>query len=218
MGWSLRSSRNGVHVVYGQKAERSCGIACIVMVNFKLKKWQLAAAVSAAPAGLLAAAPGTIAALSGAVKSEEEVDAAYAKVTGHPYLGNTDTFATILPLVLNKLDIGRWVGKCIPFDKLADTIIDRTLTPPFITLVRWRSGGGHFVVCDNVVSWGKQVFADFCDPWDAAVRTLPLSRGQDDIVYQAQDQPGLELGQTHKTYSSNKTGDMNGWIVYRAGA
>ena len=219
MGWFLRASKNGVHMVYSQKAEASCGIACIIMVNFKLKKWQLAAAASALPAGVLVAAPGAVAAFSATVKSEEEVDAAYSKVTGSPYKGTTYTYASVLARVLNELNIGRWTARCIPSRQLAGTILDSTATgAPFITLVHWRKGGGHFVVCDNVVSGSSgSGSADFCDPWDAAVRTLPLSRGHN-VVYQAQDQPGVDFGQTHKKYSAASTADMDGWIVSRTGA
>jgi hypothetical protein len=219
MPWFFRTSRNGIHVVYSQKAEASCGIACIIMVNFKLKKWQLAAAASAVPAAGLAAAPSAAVAFAGAVKSEEEVDAAYTKVSGHPYKGATYTYAQVLPKVLNQLGIGRWEAKCLHSDALAGAILDRApMGYPFIALVHWRDdGSGHFVVCDNVVVRPSGASADFCDPWDAAVRTLPLTRDEE-IVYQAQDQPGVDLGQAHHKYSAASTADMDGWIVYRAGA
>lgn len=183
MAWFLRSSQSGVHVVYGQKAERSCGIACVIMVNFKLKKWQLAAAVSAVPAetiipgGTLMAAPATIAAVNAAVKSEEEVDAAYSKATGRPYRGTTDTDATMLPRVLNQLNIGRWTATYIPANKLVDMILDRPFKDsPCIALVHWRpssGGGGHFVVCDNVVqgsSGGPPTFVTLGTPRSALYR------------------------------------------------
>lgn len=204
--------------MYSQKAEKSCGIACIIMVNFKMKKWQMATAVAAVPVGGIPALPVAGSAIQGAVKSEEQVDAAYAKVTGRPYRGTTDTDATILPKVLNQLEIGKWVGRYVPAKQVADTIIARPFSDtPCIALVHWRAGGGHFVVCDNVVKNGASISADFCDPWDGAVRTVPLHRGQS-VVYQVKDQPdGLDFGQPHKKYGSSSTADMDGWLVYRNG-
>ena len=61
MGWFFRTSKNGIHAVYSQQAEESCGIACVIMVNFKLKKWGLASsaieAVSAGPISATITAP-----------------------------------------------------------------------------------------------------------------------------------------------------------------
>lgn len=219
MGWFLRSSKNGVHVVYGQQSDASCGIACVIMVNFKMKKGQLAAAAASVPGGGVFSVPVVAGAFAGAVKSEEEVDAAYAKVSGQPYTGSTYTYADVLPKVLNKLNIGTWTSKCVPATQVADTIISRAgSNTPCITLVHWRAGGGHFVVCDNVVRTGNGTEADFCDPWDAAVRTISLRPGQS-ILYQsaAVNQPGLDLGQ-HKSYASCSTADMDGWIVYQTAA
>ena len=114
MAWFVRSSRRGLHVVYSQQAENSCGIACVIMVNFKMKKWKLAVAASAASAGIVAAAPGMVSAVSDTMRSEKEVDAAYAKVIGRPYDGSADSDATLLPQVLNQLSIGRWQSEYVP--------------------------------------------------------------------------------------------------------
>ena len=122
LGWFIRSSRNGLHMVYGQQASNSCGIACVMMVNFKMKKWQLAAALTTAPAGG-AAVPAIGFNIASAIKLESQVDAAYAKATGKPYDGSTDTRATQLPKVLNNLGIGEWIAECYTGGNLADKII-----------------------------------------------------------------------------------------------
>ncbi len=203
-------------MVYGQQAEDSCGIACMLMVNFKLKKWQLAGAAAAAPSGVFAFANAAVA-FESAVKSEPEVYAAYSKVSGQPYKGDTYTYATILPGVLNNLDIGTWSARCVASNKVADTILDRSfMGPPFIILVHWRSGAGHFVMCDNIVQDKAGTTAYICDPWDAAVRSVTLRRGQP-LTYQAQEQAGWDLGQARKKYGAPSTGAMDGWLVYRTG-
>jgi hypothetical protein len=159
----------------------------------------------------------TAGAFDAAVKSEEAVYAAYSKVSGHPYTGTTYTGAIFLARVLNELGIGHWKAKCYRANKLADEILRQAfMGPPFIVLVHWRTGGGHFVTCDDVVHEKAEISADLCDPWDAAVRTVPLHKGQM-IVYQATDQPGWDLGQTHKKYGAASTGDVDGWIIYRTG-
>ena len=220
MAWFIRTSRSGVHAVYSQQAQNSCGIACVIMVNFKLKKWKLAVAASAASAGIVAAAPGMVMAVTDTMRSEKEVDAAYAKVTGQPYDGSTDSDARLLPQVLNQLLIGRWQTEFVPANRLADNIINRSKfsSAPFIALVHWRGGAGHFVTCDNVVTVNGTTWADFCDPWDGSVRTLALRSGES-ITYHAKTEPGyMDFMGQRNTYASRVTAAMDGWIVYQVNA
>ena len=216
MAWFVRSSRNGVHMVYGQQAGKSCGIACVMMVNFKMKKWQLAASLSSAPAGI-AALPGIGYNVASAIKLESQVYAAYGKATGKKYDGSADTFATQLPKVLNNLGIGVWTAECYADRDLADTIIGSVggADPaPVILLVHWLNGGGHFVVCDTVVRAGAQTFMDICDPWDTAVRTVQITSGTP-IAYDVNRATDLiDLGQSHKDHNAS-AGDMDGWIIRR---
>jgi len=217
MPWFLRTSRHGVHAVYGQQADNSCGIACVIMVNFKMKKWEVASAAATVASNPIVGFPALGLATYDAVKRETEVYGAYSKVTGQKYDGTTYTDATVLPRVLNELSIGRWVAACVTARDLAGSILDKYSRWPFITLVHWRAGGGHFVICDNVEKSGTGGSADFCDPWDTSVRTLTLVRGRA-ITYQVEHATGqVDLGQTHYAYANAaKKADMDGWIIYRA--
>ena len=216
MAWFVRSSRNGVHMVYGQQASNSCGIACVMMVNFKMKKWRLAASLSSAPAGI-AALPSIGFNVASAIKLESQVYTAYTKVTGKKYDGTADTFAEELPKVLNNLGIGTWIAECYAPEDLSAVIMNCVGGPdgaPVIVLVGWHSGGGHFVVCDTVVRSGSEVFADVCDPWDTAVRTVRLT-SEFAVGYDANKATDLiDLGRKHNDHHGN-WGAMNGWIIHQ---
>jgi hypothetical protein len=219
LAWFPRTSANGLHMVYGQQNTNSCGIACVMMVNFKMKKANLAIAAGGLGAGI-AGLPVIGYNLASAVKVERQVYEAYARVSGKKYDGSQDTSALLLPKVLNELGIGTWVAEWIPQAQLADRIkfsVYGRNGAPVIALVYWRnSQTGHFVVCDTVVRSKGAIVADICDPWDTAVRTIPLTSGSP-VVYQADTASGLvDFGQTHYTASSS-TGDMNGWFIHRAG-
>ena len=206
-------------MVYGQQASDSCGIASIMMVNFKMKKWQLAAALSTAPAGGVAL-PVIGFNVESAIKLEKQVYGAYSAVSGRPYHGDTGTKPTVLAQVLNKLGIGTWVAERHTDGALAGKIIDVVGSPakptPAILAVYWRGTGGHAIVCDNVMRTATGGTADFCDPWDTSVRTLTLTRGSP-IVYDVGKQDGLiDFGRSHNDYTPS-TGDMDSWIIFRVG-
>jgi hypothetical protein len=203
MSWSLKRTAHATHFVYKQGAVNSCGIASVIMVNFKVKKWRIAAAALSIPSPMLAV-PSMGAAVSSTIKSEQEVDAAYAKVTGQPYDGTTYTDALQLQTVLSELGIGKWVCEFFSQTQLAKKISQLVGSPtgfPVITHVMWNSGGAHFVVCDTVVRTQGKVYADMCDPGDASANTVALIDGQP-IPYQ--DATGSQ-------------GSLSGWIVYRKG-
>ncbi|MEO6340468.1 MAG: hypothetical protein ABIO39_10550, partial [Caulobacteraceae bacterium] len=182
-----------------------CGIASVMMVNFKMKKWQLAASVSTAPAGAAAFA-GIGFNVASAIKLESQVYAAYAAVTGQPYDGSAYTDGYKLIEILNKLGIGKWAieyydGGGLP-GKLMAFVGGPAAPAPAIVHVKWRSQGAHFIVCDTVIRSGAQTYADFCDPGDGSVRTVQLTRGTP-IVYRS---------------GSGAVGDMKGWVLYRKSA
>ncbi|CAN5213713.1 hypothetical protein BH11PSE2_BH11PSE2_20990 [soil metagenome] len=217
MAWFLRSSAHGMHMVYGQQASNSCGIACIMMVNFKMKKLNLFSAMAEVPGGMLGA-PLVAFNVADAVKLEKQVYAAYAEVSGGAYDGSADTDGRILPQVLNKLGIGTWVcenykGTDLPAK--ISRLVGGKHAAPVILLVHWRGDkSGHFVVCDTVVKSDTGTTADFCDPWDAVVRTVPLTGGSQ-IIYNVGKVEGLvDLGQSRNDHGTSK-GDMDGWIIHR---
>jgi len=206
MAWFKRTTLLGTRLVYGQQAYDSCGIACVMMVNYMLKRWELAGNH---------VRPGLQHAVDDAFRSESDVDAAYAKVSGQPYDGNTATYTPILTAVLNQLNIGHWQQIPLSSARVADRIIDSCVgaSPvPMIILVDWRSiSGGHFVVCDVAGPIRRQMCADFCDPWDASVHTLRIARGQPITYATAQETPT----NAHYYYHQATTGAMDGWVICR---
>ena len=201
-------------MVFSQGGKKSCGIACVIMTNFKMKKWDLACSLASAPAGI-SSAPIIKMSFDSAVKAEKEVYEAYAKVTGSPYNGTTDTFVAKLAAVLNKLNIGTWRAEWIGGEDMADTF-SRLVgpgKPPVIALVHWAVSGGHFVVCDTIGTTLGGKVADFCDPWDGALRTVRLVSGSP-ITYSAQADPAqIDMGRSHFQYASPDVGDADGWVI-----
>ncbi len=191
-------------MVYGQQAANSCGIASVMMVNFKMKKWRLAAALTTAPAGM-AAIPNIGFNIASAIKLESQVYKAYSAVTGKAYDGSAYTDGFMLVEVLDKLGIGSWACEYYEGGALPGKIVafaGNTADPtPAILHVTWRSHGAHFIVCDTVVHEGGKTYADFCDPGDASVQTLEIASGNP-IVYQPE---------------GSAIGDMKGWIIHRKG-
>jgi hypothetical protein len=225
MSWFLRVSKFGeLHVVYSQEAEQSCGLACVIMTNFKMKKWMLEGAMVAGAVPGIGPIVGPIAskyARDSAIKAEKEVYKAYAKVSGQPYNGSTTTNATILPKVLNELGIGTWTSTCLSATAIADSIktnFSGSTGAPMILLLHWTSGSGHFVVCDSVSKSGGDVYANICDPWDGQVRTPKLSSGQETTY--TTDAPGFHVDffQTHHDYAKVDVGKADGWVICRTGA
>ena len=214
MGWYVRCNERGLHMVYSQQAQASCGIACVIMTNFKMKKWDLARSLSTSPAGLVAA-PAIKMSLDSAVKVEEEVYAAYARISGKPYNGSTYTHVAQLAPLLNQLGIGTWQADCMAGATMAERF-KQLVGPgkaPIIALVHWSDAGGHFVVCDTIAKSGRETVADICDPWDGALRTVTLTSGQP-INYVAQSEPNqVDMGQKHFQYGSRSHGEADGWII-----
>jgi hypothetical protein len=221
MGWFVRVTRfASVHVVYGQEQKNSCGIACVMMVNFKQKKGLVATAASTAGIPLIGPAVAPVltkAALDSAVAVEKEVYKAYAEVSGAPYDGTVYTRATLLGRVLSKLGIGEWEGVFIGEGEVAGAVLD-SLTgdndTPIILLTNWKSdGGGHFVVCDQVHKFMGSYYACICDPWNGDVVITKFERGQP-FEYTAKDPFGSwSIGGFKHEYGAAQESKMNGWVI-----
>jgi hypothetical protein len=208
MSWFRRATPLATRMVYGQQAKNSCGIASVIMVNYLVKKAGLSPYLEANR-------------LSGAYddtyRSERDVDAAYSQVAGFTYNGTQDTNTELLTAVLNKLNIGQWRQLSISSNDISNKISNSCVGPrrvPIILLVNWRSGGGHFVVCDAAAQSEIGVRADFCDPWDASFHTLNIRRGEP-LTYSTQKEAATSA---HHYYDEAKKADFSGWAICRVDA
>lgn len=222
MSWYVRLTRYAsVHMVYAQENSNSCGMACMMMVNFKIKKaamlggFAAAAAVSSVPIiGSMVGATMANAALDYAVKSEPYVYQQYVAVTGSPYDGTADSDMDQFPAVLARLGCGNWettdaaggeagIGDCV-----------RTAVAggaPCIIAVRWPAGNSHFMVVDE--THGNNLCIN--DPWDGQVRITGAPTGTS-VTYNAGSTPiGFSLGGTRHTYARGDTGTLRAWITRR---
>ena len=221
MAWFLRVTRfASIHAVYGQEQKNSCGIASVMMVNFKLKKDLIAGAASTVSIPVIGPAIAPVltqAALKSAVAVEKEVYKAYSDVSGSAYDGSAYTFTDDLAKVLNKLGIGTWEDKMIGEAGVAGAVLDSMDNDaPIILLTNWKAdGGGHFVVCDQVHNFMGTNYACICDPWNGDVVLTEFKRGEV-FNYTARDPFGSwDIGGTKHSYAAPKESKMNGWIVRR---
>ena len=217
--WYVRLTRfASVHMVYAQMAQNSCGMGCMMMVNFKVKKGIMAAGIGAAAnvsvvpvIGSYLGATLAKAALDYAVKSEPQVYAEYTKVTGSPYDGSTYSDCTFFPDVLKNLGLGNWEAHWAGQSGFAKAAKDAVAAgAPVIGLVAWSGGGAHFVVIDEFHGTSACV----CDPWDAQVHITPMTDGSP-VTYNADPVIGWSIGGKKNTYPVGQTGTFNGWIVRR---
>jgi hypothetical protein len=196
-----------MHLVYAQEAENSCGIACVMMVTFKINKLKLGAQ---------------------AVYAEKEIYTKYSAASGANYDGSAYTYTNHLATVLNTLGIGTWTQEFT--NDVSSAIINSVGTDivgagqvfnsirrgyPIIVLVGWNAGGAHFVVVDTVNNFLGSTYASVCDPWDGDVHITPIEAGQP-FVYEGAASPfSWDLGGTRHDYSQSQPGAANGWIVKR---
>jgi hypothetical protein len=217
--WYVRLTRfASVHMVYAQKAQNSCGMACMMMVNFKMKKGMMAAGVAAG--GAISVVPGigtflgatlSSKAIDYAVKTEPQVYAEYTRVTGSPYDGSAYSDCTHFPAVLKNLGLGNWETHWAGQTGFAKAAKDATAAgAPVIGLIAWSGGGAHFVVIDEF--HGK--YACVNDPWDGQVHVTPMTDGSA-VTYNADPVIGWSIGGKKGTYPVGQTGTFNGWIVRR---
>ncbi len=207
MAWFTRYTRfRDVHLVYGQEAENSCGIACVMMSVFKINKL----------------APGR-----SALHTEQEIYRVYGEVSGSAYNGSAYTFTNHLASVLNRLNCGQWRQEQLGTNDVAQKILDVVGTrsaltgatisvDPIIVLINWDNSGGHFVVIDSVRTLLSYNYATVCDPWDANVHVTSFSAGQP-FRYEGAPVPySWNVGAAPRAYSAPSSGGATGgWVIYR---
>ncbi len=208
MSWHISLTRfASAHLVKKQDAVNSCGIACILMVNFKVKKGLMFAGLSAGSAVSAVPVPGATfagatlskAAVAMAVKTEPEVYRIYGDVVGSVYDGTSYTDAKKHPEVLRRLGLGNWECFWAGETGIANAIKAQAKAgAPCIVHVKWKAGGAHFVCIDEVHSPFGSPYACVNDPASGEV-----------VV--------TELGSSPIGYLDN-AGVFSGWIVRRVSA
>ena len=227
--WFMRIDRYGsVHAVRSQDtitsggadSSNSCGIASILMINFKMKKHLMVAGLSAGAAISSSGVPGgtyiggqlSKLAIEQAVKEEPEIYKIYSNVTGSIYDGSSYSNATFFPEVLRRIGLSGWECIFVSEGDVYNTVkASCDAGNPVIARVGWNNGGGHFTVIDEVHTlFGGKVCV--CDPWDGELRLVDASAGSP-INY---DPNGFvwsfSLGGNRHSYSGGK-GKFSGCIV-----
>lgn len=225
MSWFVRLSRfASVHMVRSQDKNMSCGMASIVMINFKIKKGLMFAGMAAGAQLSASGIPGgsyvgqtlSKAAFDYAVKSEQEVYKLYEKAKGSAHDFNT-TGATpsLYPQVLSDLGLGQWERANVGEAGIAQAIIDATAGgTPCMVGVSWDGGGGHAVVCDETHDFLGNKYLCICDPWNGELYVVSCAPGST-VRYDASDKPistGTLFGGNANTYGATK-GKLNGGIT-----
>lgn len=207
MSWHIGFTRfASAHLVKKQEKENSCGIACILMVNFKMRKGLMAHGVAAGASMAIAPIPGgtflgaalSKAAIDWAVKSEPQVYKIYGDVVGTIYDGTDYTNGLKHPEVLRRLGLGNW--ECVNAGANGIAAAVKAATDkgaPCIVHVAWKSGGAHFVVVDDVFRRDGKNFACVNDPGDGEVVVTGMPAG------------------AAVSYLQN-TGSFTGWIIRKA--
>jgi len=229
--WFMRIDRYGsVHAVRSQDtvmkngadSSNSCGIASILMVNFKQKKHLMVAGLSAGAAISSSGMPGgtyiggqlSQMSIDQAVKEEPEIYKIYSDVTGSTYDGSTYSIAGQFPEVLRRLGLGTWERVFVPEADVytaCKAAVDKG--NPVIARVAWNSSGAHFVIIDQVHAGGTGGKLCVCDPWDAELR---LVDGAPNSVVNY-DPSGFvwsfSLGGNRHAYGKASAGKFSGCIV-----
>lgn len=220
MSWFVRITRfASAHMVYAQHAQNSCGMASMMMVNFKMKKGLMLAGMAAGGAVSVVPIVGSFVgqtlsrmAFDAAVKTETQVYAEYTRVTGSPYDGSQYSDAMKFPAVLKNLGLGDW--ECVHVGETGFAGASERATEsgaPVIGHVVWNGGGAHFVVIDEH-HFG---YGCVCDPWDGHVHVTRMEDGKA-VEYDAGTGPlGWDLGGRRNTYPAGQKGKFSGWIVRR---
>jgi hypothetical protein len=207
MSWHVSLTRfASAHIVKKQDQVNSCGIACILMVNFKMKKGLMAQGISAGISVAAAPIPGSSfvgaslskAAIGWAVKSEPEIYKIYGDVVGTVYDGTAYTNGLKHPAVLRKLSLGNW--ECVDVGQGGIAAAVKAATEagtPCIVHVTWKSGGAHFVCVDEVYQPFGTAYACVNDPGDGEV-----------VV--------TEMPAAGSVSYKDNTGTFSGWIVRRS--
>lgn len=215
MSWYSRFTRFGdTHLVYAQEQKNSCGIACVMMCVFKIRKLT----------------PG-----AKAVHEEKKIYDVYSSVAGSSYDGKQYSTARNLAKTLNKLNVGTWEARYVGPNAVSQSIVDslgydipgqsliggapiyasNQLKPirPIILLIAWSTAGAHFVVVDTVNWTPFGMYASVCDPWDGNVHITKFEIGKSFDYRGAPVPMSWDFGGTRHDYSSESSGSPRGWIV-----
>ena len=211
MAWFSRISRFGdVHLVYGQEAGMSCGIASTMMCVFKINKLK----------------PGAT-----ALTVETDIDAKYEAAIGKAYDSETTgTFPDKLATVLNGFTSGNWKSHLFQPGDVPQALIDKvgittgfgpTLNcEPVIMGVDWDLGGAHWVVVDTIREFSGH-HATVCDPWDTNVHIQKFKTGSPFYYDAASGGFSIDFWGEHKgkknPYKGNSAkGQVKTWgMIYR---
>lgn len=225
MSWFVRLSRfASVHMVRSQDKDMSCGMASIVMMNFKIKKGLMFAGMAAGAQLQASGIPGgsyvgqtlSQAAMDYAIKSESEVYKLYEKAKGSAHdFNTTGASPSLYPQVLADLGLGQWERVEVGDTGIAQAIIDATAGGnPVMVGVSWDGGGGHAVVCDETHDFFGNKYLCICDPWNGELYVVKCTPGSV-VRYDASDKPistGTLFGGNAHTYGATK-GKLNGGIT-----
>jgi hypothetical protein len=218
MTWHARLTRFGsAHMVCVQDSPDSCGIACLMMVDFRIKHgegFRAASFLSAVP--ILGSHVGqTLSrkALDAAARCEAEVWRAYELAMEREYSGH-GVMAGDMPAILGELGLGAWQRRQVPPAAFGDAArIAVSDGAPAIAQVLWPGGGGlipsgHFVVLDGF----HDDTACVLDPWDGEVHLVDMPSGEP-VAYTPLDPPPRH-GEGHG-YPVGQVGRFGGLLVYR---
>ena len=192
--WQSHSSFLGNHWIYTQRNSDSCGPSCVMMMIRKRTNM---------------------------VIKEKDAFLAYDSY-GNPteysnprgvvireYFGDEYTSADRLARTIRTL-VGNARHDCTDVNSVGTLIKSGLKNGPVIGLVSWRGGGGHFVMLDAGGVRKGQFYAAACDPWDGAMRLVPI--GDSGPVNYMPDYPDTIKVQGRNT-GGKATGFFNGWIV-----
>jgi hypothetical protein len=169
MAWFTRLTRFGdAHLVYGQEANMSCGIASLMMCVFKVNKLKPGAA---------------------SVTVEKDIYQKYSQLLGSAYTPETTgTYPQHLATIMNGFTSGTWRWHNYPPNDMPQKLIDKVGVTsgfgavvdvePVILGVDWDLGGAHWIVVDTIRDIIGLQYATICDPWDANVHMQHIHTGQ----------------------------------------
>jgi hypothetical protein len=213
MAWFTRFTRFGdAHLVYGQEAGMSCGIASVMMCVFKINKLK----------------PGKT-----AVTVEKDITAKYSTAVGGGYDSEkTGTYPDKLANILNGFTSGNWQWHQTPPNDVGKVLSDKVGVrgpfgpavdvEPVILGVDWDQGGAHWVVVDTVRDVLGTRYATICDPWDTNVHVQSFSaKGTGPFLYDAASggfmiSIGTSKGTTQPYVGNAAKGQVKTWgMIYR---
>jgi len=229
VSWFSRIDRFGSgHMVRSQDLRFSCGMACIVMVNFKIKKGLMFAGMAAGAALQVVPVVGTYlgatlarTAFDYAVASEAEVYALAERAKGSPNDFNVAGVSLgLYPQVLSDLGLGTWESVNVTEGGIVQACIDSTEAgSPVILNFHGDGGFDHAVCVDETHSFLGTRYLCVCDPGDGELRLITGTPGST-VRYDGSYTPisthrifgGDAIGYTS---GANNQGKFDGWIVRR---